>query len=56
MSGPEYLFLHHNIFFFITILNIKCNIRYCLNPGENFERYSIIYYIILIFTKMVIRE
>ena len=45
-----------NILFFIILLNIKYNLRYSLNLGENFERYNIIYYIILIFIKMVTRE
>jgi hypothetical protein len=46
-----------NIISVIILLNIKCNIKYCLNLSDNFERYNIIYIIlILIFIKIVIRE
>jgi hypothetical protein len=45
-----------NILSFIILLNIKYNLRYHLTLGENFESYNIIYYIILIFIKMVTRE
>jgi hypothetical protein len=45
-----------NIFSFITILNINYNTGDCLNLGEIFERYNIIYYIILRLIKIATRE